>query len=366
MSSDLHAQQKALEELWQQGLSGHELLIRHANLVDSFIVDLFRNASAVQKAGGEITLIALGGYGRRELYPYSDVDLLLLHDRKAEKSMQEVAESILYPLWDAGFEVGHSVRRIKDAVRFAAEDYIFQVSLLDARLLTGSEELYRSLLKRYRKKILDGNRHKFVQTMDAMCIERRQKYGSHAYLLEPHIKEGKGGMRDIQAMLWVAKAIFGLNGLNDLENAGMLTADERQAFTASWNMLARIRNRLHYISRRHNDQLFFEYQEEMAGAFAYQAQDGMRAVEHFMRHVYGHLQTIAVTIDLFFEQVHENLGLINKGPKGQELEKGIISLCSPVSTLSLKSTNTIQWRPCTIFEMVKGCHVLFSSCQCTS
>lgn len=324
MSSKLHAQQEALEELWQQGLSGHELLLRHTRLVDTFIIDHFQASPAVQKARGAIALVALGGYGRRELYPFSDVDLLLLHDRKARKYMQEVSESILYPLWDAGFDVGHSVRTVKDSVRFAGNDFIFQVSLLDARMLVGTESLYLDLLKRYRKKVLDGHRQEFVRTMEKLRGQRRSKYGSHSYLLEPHIKEGKGGMRDIQAMLWTAKAIFGLDGLAAMEESGMLEPDKRRNFEASWNMLARIRNRLHYISRRHNDQLIFEYQEEMAAAFGYEDRDGMLAVEHFMRHVYGHLQTIAVVTDLFFEHVHEVLGLTEKDRGERELEKGIV------------------------------------------
>ncbi len=324
MSHALHAQKEALEELWQQGLSGHELLLRYTELVDSFIVDQFDSSSAVGKARGAITLIALGGYGRQELYPFSDVDLLLLHNWQAKKHMQAVSEDILYPLWDAGFDVGHSVRGIKDAVAFARNDFIFLVSLLDARFLAGDRSLFDKLLARYRKKVLDGRRHEFVQTMEKLRLERRNKYGSHSYLLEPHIKEGKGGMRDIQAMLWTANAIFGLSGLAEMEESGMLESEDRQAFEASWDMLARIRNKLHYISRRHNDQLIFEYQEEMAAAFGYEDSGGMLAVEHFMRHVYGHLQTIAVVTDLFFEHVHEVLGLVSRSKGERELERGIV------------------------------------------
>jgi [protein-PII] uridylyltransferase len=323
MQSKPQARQEALEQLWQQGLHGHELLTKHTGLVDRFIIDRFKTSAAVEKAGNGIALIALGGYGRQELYPFSDIDLLLLHERKVKKFMQEAAESILYPLWDAGFEVGHSVRTVKDAVSFAREDFIFQVSLLDARLLVGSEDLHQELLKLYRKKVLDGGREQFVRTMDRLCAERRQKYGAHAYLLEPNIKEGRGGMRDIQAMLWTAKAVFGLNGLADLEHAGLLTAEERQSFAAAWDMLAKARNRLHYLSRRHNDQLFFEHQEEMAAAFGCQDQDGLLGVEHFMRQVYQQFQTVAVTTNLFFEQVHENLGLTGKSAKEQELEPDI-------------------------------------------
>ncbi|HHB77190.1 MAG TPA: [protein-PII] uridylyltransferase [Desulfobulbus sp.] len=324
MSKKLHAQQAALEELWQQGLSGHELIHRHTTLVDDFIIDRFSHSPAIQNNKGRIALIALGGYGRRELYPFSDIDLLLLHDWRSGKIMQEVSETILYPLWDAGFEVGHSVRRIKDAIRFAGEDFFFQVALLDARLLTGSELLFDKLLARYQKKILDGNRHTFVKTMEKFRAQRRENYGSHAYLLEPHIKEGKGGMRDIQAMLWVARAVFGLSGLDAMTDAGLLTTEDREKFSGSRDMLIRIRNRLHYISRRKNDRLNFEYQEEMAAAFGYRDSKGQLAVEQFMRHVYGHLQNIAVITDLFFEHVGEVLGLSGKKGKERALEKAII------------------------------------------
>ena len=303
MATALHAAREALEELWQQGISGQELLRRQTRLADEFIIGHFNGSGAVREAKGNVALVALGGYGRGELYPFSDIDLLLLHDRGAAKDMQAVAESILYPLWDSGYEVGHSVRTPEGAVSFARDDFIFQVSLLDARFLAGSLELFTRLRERYQKKILDGGRRRFVEVMEGLRTERRQRYGSHSYLLEPHIKEGKGGLRDIQAMLWVGKAVFGLAGLAAMEEAGLLSSQDRSAFERSWNMLVRIRNRLHYLSQRKNDQLFFEYQEEMAAAFGYQDSEGMLGVEHFMREVYSHLQTIAVITDLFFEHV---------------------------------------------------------------
>jgi [protein-PII] uridylyltransferase len=324
MSVALHSARAALDELWEQGVSGHELLNRLTRRADEFIASHFSGSDAVRSASGKIALVALGGYGRNELYPFSDIDLLLLHDRRAGKYMQDVAESILYPLWDSGYEVGHSVRTPADAVSFAKNDFIFQVSLLDARFLTGSQELFDKLQKRFKKKILDGGRKKFVEVMEQFRTERREKFGSHSYLLEPHIKEGKGGMRDIQAMLWVGKAVFGLSGLTTMEEAGMLDEQDRLSFENSWDMLVRVRNRLHYISRRKNDQLFFEYQEEMAEAFGYRDSGGMLGVEHFMREVYSHLQTIAVVTDLFFEHVSEVVGFESSRRQEKKLEKDIV------------------------------------------
>jgi [protein-PII] uridylyltransferase len=317
--SSLPNQQQALEHLWQQGLRGHDLLVQQSFFVDSFLKEGFAASGAI----GDIAVLALGGYGRQELYPFSDLDLLLLHEQEDE-AMQQVAEAILYPLWDAGFRVGHSVRRIQETLAFAQEDYFFQVALLDARFLAGSQDLYLQLIDLYRTQVLEGQRKQFVCTMELLRTERRKKHGSHAYLLEPHIKEGKGGMRDIQAMLWAAKAVFGLADLNALEESGLFTPEERHDFARSWDMLMQIRCQLHLLSRRANDRLFFEYQEEMAASFGYEDGQGVRAVEHFMRQVYGHLQCIALTTDVFFEQVHENLGLLGRDSREQELEKGLI------------------------------------------
>lgn len=324
MSATLRAAREALEDLWKQGISGHELLRRQTALADEFIAGHFTASQAVQSVRGKIALLALGGYGRRELYPYSDIDLLLLHDRRAAKDMQPVAEAVLYPLWDSGYEVGHSVRTPDEAVRFARTDFFFQVALLDARFLAGDEELFVTLRETFRIKILDGGRKSFVETMELFRAERRRRFGSHSYLLEPHIKEGKGGMRDIQSMLWVAKVIFGLDGLADMEAAGLIGRQDAIAFKSSWNMLVRVRNRLHYLSQRKNDQMYFEYQEEMTQAFGFEDAEGMLAVEQFMRQVYGHLQTIAVTTDLFFEHVQEVVGFIQGRRQEKQLENGIV------------------------------------------
>ncbi len=342
MTETLRSQREALEGLWEKGLSGHELLMQYTSLVDDFIVEQYRSAGAVKEAKGNIAVIALGGYGRRELYPYSDIDLLLLHDWRAKKSIQAVAEALLYPLWDSGFEVGHSVRRVKDGIQFAKEDFFFQVALLDSRLLVGSQSLFDDLLSRYQKKIFNGRRHEFVRTMEKFRNERREKYGSHSYLLEPNIKEGKGGMRDIQAMLWVAKGVYGLQGLEAMESSGMLEQGDLRSFAASWNMLARIRNRLHYIARRKSDRLIFEYQEEMAESFGYTDQGGVLGVEHFMREVYGHLQTIAQITDLFFEHVQELLGITGSASEEQRLERAIVGRAG---TIRLLQPDELQERP---------------------
>ncbi len=323
-SVSLQSRKKALEQLWQQGLSGQPLLAEQSRLLDLFISERFHQLGL--GAEGQIAVLALGGYGRQELFPYSDLDLMILHQLSDETEIKRVADAILYPLWDAGFEVGHGVRTLPEALEHAGHDFFFQVAMLDARLIVGSSELFAVLMARYRERFIEGGRDEFVRSMKASREARRQRYGSHSYLLEPHVKEGKGGLRDIQAMLWTAKVVFGLDGLTAIVEAGIFLEEERQSFAASWNELIKIRNRLHYISGRKNDQLHFERQELLAQFFGYKDDAKTLAVEKFMRVVHGHLQTIAVMTDLFFELVDEILGLAVKGEKSsgeRAIEKGI-------------------------------------------
>ena len=325
MSSKLRAQRESLEELWKKGLSGQALLSEQSRLVDEYIVEHF-HAAAVSDAAGSVALVALGGYGRRELFPFSDIDLMILYHPEAREEMEKVTSAVLYPLWDTGLDVGHGVRTVEECLAHAKEDFFFQVAMLDSRLLIGSPVLYDGLLTAYRREFIQGNRDQFVQTMKAFRQKRRERFGSHSYLLEPNIKESKGGMRDIQAMLWTALIVYGLSGLEAIADAGVLLDEEKRKFVDSWNMLARIRNRLHYISGRKNDQLYFEQQEEVAAAFGYQTEKGVLGVEHFMRDLYGHLQTIAVTTDLFFDHVDDVLGRARGKERVEEsvvVEKGI-------------------------------------------
>lgn len=323
--STLRAKRETLEELWKQGLKGQALLLEQSRLVDDFIAGHFDEA--VQgKATASVAVIALGGYGRSELFPFSDIDLLILFREDAKEEMERVANGILYPLWDTGLEVGHGVRTIAECLSFAREDFFFQVAMLDARLLAGSKGLFDELSARYKTDFIEGSRDEFVHSMKTFRQERRGRFGSHSYLLEPNIKESKGGMRDIQAMLWTATFVFGLRDLDAIADAGILLAEEKEAFLASWNMLVRIRNRLHYISTRKNDQLYFEQQEAVATAFGYQAQEGVLGVEKFMRDLYAHLQVIAVTTDLFFDHVDDVIGFAGgRGGETKELERGIMS-----------------------------------------
>ncbi len=324
MEAKLRSRRDTLETFWDQGLQGRALLQAHTQFVDGNIISSFNGCPA---AGEGMALIALGGYGRKELFPYSDIDLLLLYDKAREEHLDKVAEAVFYPLWDAGLEVGHSVRTVKQCLEAAEEDYFFQVALLDGRLLAGSERLFEDLDLEFRQNYIEGSRPIFLEGMLYHRNKRHANFGLHSYMLEPHIKESRGGLRDIQAMMWVTHVFFSLYELKGMEFAGLLNRSERLDFEKAWDHLIKIRNRLHYQSGRKNDQLYFEHQEEMSRAMGYRDEDSLLAVEHFMRDVHDSMQTVAVITDLFFEHVEEIVDrtTFRTDTRDEVLEKGVIA-----------------------------------------
>jgi len=312
----------ALKALWDRGLRGRELLKEFTGTVDSFIQAVFAG-TAGEKGGEGVALVALGGYGRQELFPFSDIDVMLLYAPEAESRVPDISRAVFYPLWDSGLEVGHSVRTVRDCLEDARGDFFFQVALLDSRFLCGDQALFDSLRREFTADLAGGRRTAFAEEMAAQRRERHRRFGDHAYLLKPNIKESRGGLRDVQAVIWTAAVLFGLDGTGALEEAGLLTPEERAAFEHAWEMLIRIRNRLHFFSGRKNDQLYFEYQEEIARALDYRDGEGMLGVEHFMRDVHGYLKTVAVMSDLFFEHVDEVLQLTTSAEPDRAVEIGI-------------------------------------------
>lgn len=321
----LRTRREILEVLWRQGLKGRALLQEHTQLIDNHLRHKFIDCP---EAATGMALVAVGGYGRSELFPLSDIDLLLLFSPESEGALPAVTQAIFYPLWDAGLEVGHSVRSVDACLDDAANDFFFRVALLDARFITGDTALFDQLHSAYQERFVDGHRLSFLEDMTCHRDERHRLFGQHSYQLEPQIKEIRGGLRDIQAMLWTAKVVYGLKDLAALKDAGLLSEDEHRRFEEAWERLIEIRNRLHYISSRKNDQLYFEHQEEIAKALSFRNTKGIMDVEHFMRTVYSHLQTIATITDLFFEHVSEVLTMQSTPLATDDLlefESGIIA-----------------------------------------
>jgi [protein-PII] uridylyltransferase len=288
--SFLRHHQEIIRERHQAGASGRQTVGSLTSLTDTLIRNLYRSVSAdiPEKSFGACTLIALGGYGRGDLNPRSDIDLMFFYGGKNKGFAEKVSERMLYLLWDLGLEVGYSVRTGRDCLEMAEKDITARTALLDARYLVGDEVLFRDFERTVIETVLTRNNQAFIKEKLEENDRRLKKYGSSVYLLEPNIKEGEGGLRDLHTALWVAQVRFKIRNLRQLIIKGVLTESEGQAFEEAFDYLWRIRNELHYLSTRKNDQIHFDQQEKIARFLGYRDSKTGPAVEQFMQDYYSH------------------------------------------------------------------------------
>ena len=230
-----------------------------------------------------LSLIAVGGYGRGEMAPQSDVDLLFLTPYKITPWAESMIESMLYILWDLKLKVGHASRTIKDCLRLAREDYTIRTSLVEYRFLAGDAKLAAKLGKNLWSDLFKTTAAEFIEAKLAERAERHTKQGGQRYVVEPNVKEGKGGLRDLQSLYWIAKYVNGVKEASELVNRKVFTADEYETFHKAEDFLWAVRCHLHLIAKRPVDQLNFDMQVEVAARMGYVDGDGRRAVEHFMQ-----------------------------------------------------------------------------------
>ncbi len=282
--------QREICEQHRQGASGKQVVGSLTSMADTLIRNLYRSISAdIPESGfGACTLIALGGYGRGELNPRSDIDLMFFYSGKDRPFAEKLSERMLYLLWDLGLEVGYSVRTEKDCLEMAEKDITARTALLDSRYLVGDELLFRDYERTVLGAVLGRNSQAFIREKLEENDRRLSKYGSSVFLLEPNIKEGEGGLRDLHTALWIAQVKFKARSLRDLIIKGVLNEREGAAFEAALDHLWKIRNELHFLSSRKNEQINFEQQEKIAAFLGYQDNRKAPAVEQFMQDYYAH------------------------------------------------------------------------------
>lgn len=278
---------EGLKQLYQQGAPVEEIVIGRAYLVDRVLITLFEHYFAAIEQ--PIALIAVGGYGRSELHPASDIDLMLLLRDEEDKKTKEAIEKFIMLLWDARLEIGHSVRTLDECVDEAANDITVATNIMESRLLCGDTELFDNM------QALTGpdrmwDNQSFFQAKLKEQILRNGKYNDTAYNLEPNIKEGHGGLRDIQMIGWVAKRHFGTSSLSDLVDHNFLREKELNTLLEGQHLLWRIRCSLHYLTGRREDRLLFDYQHQLALEFGFsddeEKQRSNIAIEQFMQQYY--------------------------------------------------------------------------------
>ena len=233
-----------------------------------------------------MAVVAQGGYGRGLLAPGSDIDLLFLLPYKQTAWGESVAEYMLYLLWDLGFKVGHATRNIDQCVRLSLSDMTIRTALLDSRLLLGDEALYADFQHRFRKEVLESNARPFVEAKLAEQNARHARAGASRYLVEPNVKDGKGGLRDLHTLHWLAKHLYPDKAEAEFVEAGVFTPHEYRSFRRCESFLWSVRCHLHFLTERPEERLSFEVQELMAERLGYRGHAGLSAVERFMRHYF--------------------------------------------------------------------------------
>ena len=249
--------------------------------------------------GERLALLAVGGYGRAEMAPHSDVDLLFITPWKVTPWAESVIESMLYILWDLRLKVGHASRTVKDCIRLAREDITIRTALLEKRFLAGHLPLADDLRGQLRNDLFARTGPEFIEAKLAERAERHKKQGGQRYVLEPNVKEGKGGLRDLQTLYWIGKYLHGCESARELVAQGLFSAEEYGFFRKAETFLWAVRCHLHYIAGRAMDQLTFDMQVEVAARMGYGDSGGRRAVEHFMQDYFRHATKVGEVTRIF-------------------------------------------------------------------
>ncbi|AQS41174.1 MAG: Bifunctional uridylyltransferase/uridylyl-removing enzyme [Candidatus Tokpelaia hoelldobleri] len=233
-----------------------------------------------------ITLVAVGGYGHGTLAPYSDIDLMFLLPWKRTPWCEQVMEYMLYLLWDCGLKVGHSTRNVSEAIRMGQQDITVRTALLEARYLTGGKALFDDLASRFATEVVAGSAPEFIRAKLAERDARLKKAGETRYLVEPDVKESKGGLRDLQTLVWIARYHYRITAPDQLVQHGVLSRQEAHLFQKAADFLWTVRCHLHFVTARAQDKLSFDLQREIAHRLGYTDHPGLEDVERFMKHYF--------------------------------------------------------------------------------
>ncbi len=287
----VEGRERAEKQLLASG-SGRECATGLSSLMDTIIGIAHEfTAGALYKSQNpssseRMAIVAVGGYGRGLLAPGSDIDLLFLLPYKQTAWGESVAEAILYALWDMGLKVGHATRSIDECIRQSRADITIRTTILEARHLIGDEKLFEEMVKRFNKDIVQGSTAEFVTAKLAERDERHRRAGQSRYLVEPNVKEGKGGLRDLHTLFWIGKYVYRVNSTAELVGKGVFTGGELSLFRRCEDFLWAVRCNLHFLTGRAEERLSFDVQREMAERLGYTQHPGMQDVERFMKHYF--------------------------------------------------------------------------------
>ncbi len=276
----------------EAGARGPEIVAGLSRLVDELLRVIYDHAaervfpSPNPTTSERLALVAVGGYGRAQLAPHSDIDLLFLHPYKLTPNAEQVIEHVLYTLWDLGFKVGHAVRSLDESIARARADMTIRTALLEARHVHGDATLLDELRRRFDAELVPGSEAEFVKAKLDERDARHRRVGDSRYLLEPNIKDGKGGLRDLHTLFWIAKYLYRVPRFGDLVARGVISSKEHARFARAEAFLTTVRCHLHAVTGRAEDRLTFDVQPSIARRMGYADRPGSQAVERLMKHYF--------------------------------------------------------------------------------
>jgi len=281
-------------------------------LYDFTTVHVFRARNPTE--GERLALMAVGGYGRGTLAPFSDIDLLFVRPYKQTAHAESVIEYMLYALWDLGFKVGHASRTIEECVKLAREDFTIRTSILEARRLTGDEKLAEELVRRFRGEVVKGTGAEFVAAKLKERDERHARAGASRYMVEPNVKEGKGGLRDLNTLFWIAQYLHPGETLERIMQMEMFDRREIRGFILAFDFLWAVRSHLHFTTGRPEERLTFDLQPEIARRMGYGDRGDAPAVERFMRRYFLIAKDVGALTRVFAAKLEADQ--VKMAPKG--------------------------------------------------
>jgi [protein-PII] uridylyltransferase len=295
------------------GAGGRENAHGRASMIDLLLHHIFKAADAhyQHEHGGKVepmALIAYGGYGRAELSPFSDIDIMFLHDAgsragKPAGYVEMIVEQILYMLWDVGLKVGHSTRTIAEAVKHANEDMQSKTALIESRLLIGESDLYEKFRETLVKDCVRGHEDEYMAARMEDQTVRHEKFGDSVFMQEPNVKGGCGGLRDFQNLIWMAFFKYSVLGLQEMRHKGYLELAEQRQLDAAYDFILRVRNSMHYMTGRPCDVIGIGLQPQIAIEFGYRQHNLLRRTEAFMRDYYTHARNIFLLTNALAERM---------------------------------------------------------------
>jgi len=301
--------------------AGHEVAEAQAFLVDQLLRVIHDHVvqnvyPAPNRSTGErLTIMAVGGYGRGEMAPHSDVDVAFLTPMRDTPWCEQVIEAMLYLLWDLGLKIGHSSRSLDDMVRMSRGDITIRTAMLEGRYVWGDQALYDEARARFWSDVVAGTERQFVAEKLVERNERHRKLGDSRYVVEPNVKEGKGGLRDLHTLYWIGKYIHKVRSPAELVDVGLLTASEYRAFRRAENFFWAVRCHLHTITRRAEDRLTFDLQRQVAARMNFQDRPGKSAVERFMQYFFLQAKQTGSLTAVFLAELDEQFAKKQrKGP----------------------------------------------------